>query len=88
TAVEDELAMGVVVAPNPTHDKFSISTKEPLQQVNVIVTNALGSIVYRTSLPALQTELEVNLSHLPSGLYLVQVQAKKLRVVRKVILTK
>ncbi|NEM96471.1 Ig-like domain-containing protein [Pontibacter burrus] len=88
TAIEDELAMGVIVAPNPTTGRFSISTQEPLQQVTIVVTNTLGKAVYRTSVPALQSELEVNLSHLPSGLYLVQVQAKKLRVVRKVLLTK
>lgn len=88
TAIEDELAMGVIVAPNPTTGKFSISTQEPLQQVTIVVTNTLGKVAYRALVPALHSELEVNLSHLPSGLYLVQVQVKKLRVVRKVLLTK
>ncbi|MBB6609730.1 endonuclease [Pontibacter sp. Tf4] len=88
TAIEDELAMGVKISPNPTADKFSISTEEPLQQATIVVTNMLGNVVYRTAVPMLASELEVNLSHLPSGLYLVQVQAKKLRVVRKILLTK
>ena len=88
TGIEDELAAGVIVAPNPAPGKFKISTAEPLQQVNVVVTNLLGSVVYRTALPYLQDEVEVDLTHLPSGLYLVQVQAKKLRVIRKVVLKK
>jgi len=88
TAIEDELAKGVIVAPNPTTGKFSISTQEPLQQVEVIVTNLVGAVVYRTSLPNLHSNLSINLSNLPNGLYLVQVQAKKLRVMRKVVLTK
>ncbi|MER2999007.1 endonuclease [Pontibacter populi] len=88
TAIEDEIASGVIVAPNPARGKFSISTEVPLQQAEVIITNLLGSVVYRATLPVLQDKLDVDLSRLPAGLYVVQLQAKQLKVVRKVLVTK
>ncbi|NDK54956.1 endonuclease [Pontibacter fetidus] len=88
TAIEDEIAAGVVVAPNPARGKFSITTEEQLQHAEIVITNLLGSVVYRTSMAVLNDKLEVDLSKLPAGLYLVQLQAKKIRLVRKVLLTK
>ncbi|MBC5775741.1 endonuclease [Pontibacter sp. KCTC 32443] len=88
TAIEDELASGIVVVPNPAPGKFSIYTAEPLQHTEVVITNMIGSVVYRASVPVMQESMEVNLSRLPAGFYLVQLQAKKVRVVRKVLLTK
>ncbi len=88
TAIGDELGAGISVAPNPAPGKFSLYTEEPLTQVQVYITNPMGSVIYKTTLPLLKDKLEVNLSHLPAGLYLVQLQTDKLRITRKVILTK
>ncbi|MBJ6117723.1 endonuclease [Pontibacter sp. BT310] len=88
TGIEDEIALGVIVAPNPAPGKFSISTEKPLQQAEIVITNLLGSVVYRATIPVLQDKLEIDLSKLPAGLYVVQLQAKQLKVVRKVLLTK
>ncbi|WP_162428224.1 endonuclease [Pontibacter pudoricolor] len=88
TGIEDEIALGVLVAPNPAPGKFSISTEKPLQQAEIVITNLLGSVVYRATIPVLQDKLEVDLSRLPAGLYVIQLQAKQLKVVRKVLLTK
>lgn len=78
--------------PNPTSTNGTISvTLNESAKVNVNVLNAVGQVVYTTSMTANagSNKLDVNLSHLSSGLYFYQVQvANKKAVTQKFVIEK
>jgi hypothetical protein len=58
--------------PNPTTGIVTLTTS--IDSESVTITNALGQVVHQTKA---QQQMELNLSHLPSGVYMVQVQSSK-----------
>lgn len=66
-----EQTSGLIIYPNPSEHKLSVKAKSPIQALQVI--NAAGQVVLEAELaePASQTEL--NIYHLPAGLYIVRV---------------
>lgn len=56
-------------APNPTHDQVTISVRQAGEKT-VTVLNLLGEVVSRNQLTG--TQLQLNFSGLPKGIYLVQ----------------
>ncbi len=78
--------------PNPTSTNGTIAvTLNESAKVNIAVLNAVGQVVYSTSVLANagSNNVDVNLSHLASGLYFYQVQvANKKAVTQKFVIEK
>lgn len=63
--------------PNPTFDKFSISG--PTKIKRIVIYNQLGSMVKGLERPG----TEIDISKLPSGIYLVQIHAENQLILNK-----
>lgn len=87
-AVPDAAQVGISIYPNPTAGKLLLYTKQPLQRVQVLVLNSLGQVVYTKHMATWQQQQELNLQHLPQGLYFVHVKAAELQAVQRVVLAK
>ena len=75
TATAKQLADAMLqLYPNPTPDgKLTITLINARQPVQLSVLNALGQVVFRVSVPASSaTEQPLDLSALPSGVYLLR----------------
>jgi hypothetical protein len=68
---EEVRTTGIALHPNPSTGKVNISTAVLLQQVKLQVIDPLGKVVYQRQLPQVQDMVELELSHLPDGVYLL-----------------
>ncbi|MCC9167358.1 endonuclease [Pontibacter harenae] len=74
TAVSDELvAKGFKLYPNPSNGKLRIASAEALRKVRVVLYNGMGQVVYQSSFEVVQAQQELDLAHLPAGIYFVKV---------------
>ena len=63
--------------PNPAKDLINISIDEPLNQATTFqLYNAVGKLVGEEILEVGGTQLEWNVDHLPSGMYLLSDQSR------------
>jgi hypothetical protein len=60
------------IYPNPTTDYLTLQTKDntPLPQGKLQIINMQGALQMEQAIPKHQNQLQLNLSHLPAGLYL------------------
>jgi hypothetical protein len=60
------------IFPNPTTESLTLQTKDhsSLPEGRLQIFNMQGALQYEQSIPKYQNQLQLNLSHLPSGLYL------------------
>lgn len=68
---------GLSIYPNPSHGKSIIKLDQSLTgNVDLSVKDALGNQLYQTTLQssAYRREIPVDLSHLPSGVYFIQLK--------------
>lgn len=61
----------VFVYPNPTRDYLNIRTKDNslLPQGKLMIFNMQGALKQEITIPAYQHQIQLNLGHLPAGLY-------------------
>ena len=64
------------VKQNPTNGLFRVYTEFPLDKINILVTNLQGKLVYE-SIVSTKTEIEVDLTGQPSGVYLLRITSDK-----------
>lgn len=76
---------GLVVYPNPAHDRLTISSSLPLQQI--ILTDLTGKVMLSEA-GSFVGEKEISLSHLSDGIYLLTAISEKGKWVRKVVLSR
>ncbi len=79
---EQPSASQIDLYPNPTHGDFSIKSDDDIRQVRVFTLS--GQQLY-VKQPLQTYELQLNLTHLPPGLYLVEVQTNKGNAMKKVM---
>ncbi len=64
---------GISVYPNPSTGKFMISTQEALPgKTEVVMYNVLGAKVYSEQIEMLGNKAEINVTGLPTGIYILQ----------------
>ena len=80
--VEDFTTADLTLYPNPASDQFNISSGNELIQT-VIVRDILGKTIETIQVNGLNQN--VNISNLPKGLYLVEVELETGRAVQKLI---
>jgi hypothetical protein len=68
----DNKLFGLSVFPNPTSNFLKLQTKDnsPLPQGTLQIFNIQGALQMELAIPKHQNQLQLNLSHLPAGLYL------------------
>lgn len=69
--------------PNPSTGLITLESENPVQRLAVF--DALGKLVYQENAQS-QTQVHIDLGHLPKGLYLVQVEGDGFMGSRKVVL--
>ena len=62
----------VILSPNPVYDKLSINAPEEITSISIY--SIFGQKVYATS--PLQNDFEVDVSFIPTGIYLVKAKTK------------
>ncbi len=77
--------LGIAVYPNPGNGRVSIAAKQPLTRVEIIVTNTVGHVLYNHRLPVLQAQQELDLTHLPAGIYLLRIISDKGQAITKLV---
>ncbi|MBK9321269.1 MAG: T9SS type A sorting domain-containing protein [Bacteroidetes bacterium] len=71
--------------PNPANNVLNIDLNGRPEQENIITLfNAYGQIVFSTRVYTSE-KVSINISHLPSGMYLAQLESKEGRSTRKFI---
>jgi hypothetical protein len=84
TSVRDEnLAERINIFPNPTSSVFTIKT-ENLKIKNLKLYSVLGQQVYENN--AIQTNTNIDISHLPKAIYVLQVETESGIIVKKLVI--
>lgn len=85
TAVEEQEALSVSIAPNPASDVITIRANEalPMNMRAIELTDATGRLVRRASLRASGGEVDVR--ELPEGLYFLRIGAGAGAIVKKMV---
>jgi hypothetical protein len=73
------------VYPNPSNGIFNIQINKFLGKVNLKVTDLNGRVVYTEKDSSFNSTKEINLSHLQSGMYIINVEADQLSFSKKII---
>ncbi len=77
----------ILVYPNPATDLLTVETKDAgLGLTGVSLFNAQGQLVLQRRLDNVSGKTQVNVSHLPTGIYLVQIATSDGVVARKVVI--
>jgi hypothetical protein len=74
----------ISVYPNPNNGSFTVSSE---QNISLQIVNALGQLVGTLDLSK-ENKKEVNVSHLPNGIYFITGQNQNLKVNKKIIVEK
>ncbi|GAB4015407.1 T9SS type A sorting domain-containing protein [Spirosoma koreense] len=78
---------GLSIYPNPNPDKIIVlETQENLVNATVTLFTLYGQLVYSTAVPLFDERKRLVLSGLPSGSYLLRVQAADFNVSKRIIL--
>jgi len=79
----------ISVFPNPAKEYIIVQFEEPsLENVELVLTNSVGQKVLSVNLPAETLSEKVDLNHLPSGIYVLELSEKTKTSTRKVIISR
>ena len=69
---------GVRIYPNPVRDKIIVTFNGPVDQVTTLIIDRKGAIVHTNKYRAVEkNNLEINVSQLEAGIYVLQVQTER-----------
>lgn len=71
---EKAIKMEVTVSPNPSNGQVTLTMSQPLEDLEIIVTNASGQRIFKAHFPGFRQEIPVQLIG-KSGLYIVTVRS-------------
>ena len=75
----------ITVYPNPSHGILNIQTAGTADQGTIQISDLRGNILSRYRTENIQNNLTIDLTHLPSGVYMLQVQTADSRSVHRII---
>ena len=85
-SIDPALSNAVSIYPNPTNDKFQITSERLSGQTEVAIFNMSGqAVLTQTQLWQRGGRLEVSLADLPSGIYTVMLSLEEGRVMKRVL---
>jgi hypothetical protein len=86
--LEDNVSEGFNIYPNPSNGNFNIIGSN-LKESKITIHNSLGREVYRVfNNEKITDDLEINLSHLPSGIYVIKFANQEGIKTKKILLQK
>lgn len=80
SVVENEMLNSVNIYPNPTNGVIYVNSNEVIEKVTI--RSILGDLILVTN------SKEIDISAYPNGVYLIEVTTKKLKIVKKIVLSK
>ncbi len=80
----------VKIIPNPSNGIFTIQfTETPMEEMLLQISNASGQIVYMQNATGIDSEqLEVDVQHLPAGIYSITLTSSENTITKSIILEK
>jgi len=83
TGIEENIADNIVlnIYPNPSHNLIFVDSEVAIK--TLVLTNTLGQVVLLLNSPKLKQEIDI--SHLPTGVYFLKVENKEAYSVFKVV---
>lgn len=89
TITPNDVLSGWSVYPNPANNRFTVERLNPAHdKTDIILTDLNGQILLREVLQSNQAEVQLNVSDLPQGLYLLRITGGGHTATRKVVLAK
>lgn len=87
TSLEDSLARALTIFPNPVDDVLKLELADtPFKQLSIRLANVLGKVfIDETWEPSQGPQLRLDAQTLPSGVYLLILEAEGLRLVRRIV---
>ena len=73
----------ISIFPNPTSDYLQITTPKPLNEIQLY--NTLGQQVYEQQ-DLQQEQVQIDVSHLPKGIYIVRVRQGEVWGIKQLII--
>jgi hypothetical protein len=70
------------IFPNPVNDLLNLESGHALNEGEVLITDLLGNLVYKHLIPEKESRVELDLSHLKSGIYMIRYGDKVERLVK------
>ena len=83
TAIEEATPTGILIIPNPSNDKITVSIPEMIGFTKLEVFNVNGEKLIERKL--IDNETQIDISALPRGVYFVRVQNEKMVEVGKMV---
>ena len=65
---EPETEPAITIYPNPTNDKLQ------LKKTKIKIYNIVGSLVYQSSIKNFQSEIQIDVSFLQKGIYIIDIE--------------
>lgn len=85
--VADETNRGLSIYPNPNPNKIVLlETQRNLANASVTIHNLMGQLVATYTVPVFDERKQLELTGLPSGMYIVRVQSADFDVAKRIIL--
>ena len=82
TAIDDTEKPEVGIYPNPFNDKLMVTLDETDDATSIITLNLMGQTLKQVPVSS-QREIELDLSDLPSGTYIISVGTRKYKVIKQ-----
>lgn len=82
----DEISQDYIVYPNPTSDVINIklSNNRIINAKQLTLVNTLGQVVMQKKVERENRLLQINVNHLPKGLYFLSIESEKSTLIKKI----
>lgn len=84
---ENNSALNWKIFPNPASDELIISLENKLKESNIAILDITGKLIFST-VEKVNSQLKVNTSGFPNGIYFVQIQNDQFTGIKKVVIAK
>jgi len=82
TAIDDSEKSEVGIYPNPFNDKLMVTLDETDDVTSIVTLNLIGQTLKQVPVSG-KREIELDLSDLPSGTYIISVGIRKYKVIKQ-----
>jgi hypothetical protein len=81
----NQLNAGVSIYPNPARNVMNIGNSTDIQLERAVIYDLNGRMIQTVDLSDMSAEASVNVSHLASGVYMVQLQAQDGQAIKRLV---
>ena len=81
----NQLNAGVAIYPNPARNVMNIGNSTDIQLERAVIYDLNGRMIQTIDLSDMSAEASVNVAHLASGVYMVQLQAQDGQAIKRLV---